>query len=99
MFGVSSARCSPSVKKKVELFQQFKPDIPETDIVLRDEEGIADINDSIMADIGLQELFSAGSEFTLQSHNLFQHVEGIGLIDLTVLVGVTEEDQGDFGVV
>ncbi len=98
MLGVSPARCSPQIKKKVELFQQFKPDIPEADIVLRDEEGIADIDGSIMVDIGLLELFGAGSGFILQSHNLFQHVEGIGLVDLAVLVGVTEEDGGDYDV-
>ena len=99
MLGVSSARCSPQIKKKVELFQQFKPDIPEADIVLRDEEGIADIDDAIMVDIGLLELLGAGSRFALQSHNLFQHVEGIDLVDLAVLVGISEEDGGDLDVV
>jgi hypothetical protein len=64
--------------------RQFKPDIPEPDVVLRDEEGIADLDHPVSVDVGLleQQGVVVRIGLTLQSHDLLEHEEGISLVDL-----------------
>lgn len=89
----------PDSRKKMGLFQQLKPDIPEADVVLGDEEGVADLDHPVPADVSLLELFGAGSGLLREPHDLLEHKKGISLVDLAIPGGVPEEDGGDLDVV
>ena len=74
--------------------EYLKPDIPEPDVALGDEEGVPDLDHVVRVDVGLFEPVGAGVRLLLESHDLLEYEEGVGLVYFAILVGVPEEDRG-----
>ena len=78
---------------------QFKPDVPQANIVLGDEEGIADVDNPILVNINPLELL-APRIFRLffQSHDLLEHEECVSLVNPPIPVGIPEENRSDLDI-
>ena len=82
-----------TVLKKGEPSERPEPDVPEADVVLGDEERIADLDRAVCVDVALPEPVGAGGGLLLEDE------EGVGLVGPIILVRVPEEDWGDFDAV
>ena len=89
------------LSRSLKLSEHLKPDIPETDVVLDDEEGIANIDHTIPVDVDLPKFLGAGVRHLpglYYPHNLLEHEEGVALVNPPVPISIPSEDWGDLDV-